>query len=36
MGDREYSFDELLELVADYVTLLRPVVKEVETKTQEK
>lgn len=23
MDDREYSFDELLELVADYVTLLR-------------
>ena len=23
MDDREYSFDELLELVADYLTLLR-------------
>ena len=23
MDDREYTFDELLELVADYVTLLR-------------
>jgi len=23
MDDREYSFDELLELVAEYVTLLR-------------